>query len=65
MGVQLLAIGIFSLVVGILLMIKYRFYKYSVNDARFDTKLRVFMGSLILVISGLIIVINEFKSLFY
>ena len=63
MDMQLLAIGFCSLVVGIFLMIKYKFYRYKINDARFDTKLRVFMGSLILTISGIIIVIHAFAKL--
>lgn len=63
MDIQLLTIGVFSLIGGVLMMIRYRFYKYKISDALFDTKLRVFMGSLILTITGIIIVINELKKL--
>lgn len=63
MNITFLAIGVISLLIGVVMMIKHKFYKYKTSDMLFATKLRVFLGSAVLVLFGVLIVVNELKKL--
>lgn len=62
-NITFFVIGVVSLFVGVIMMIKHKFYKYKTSDMLFVTKLRVFLGSAVLALFGILIVINELKKL--
>lgn len=62
MDITLFSIGSVSLIVGIILIIRNRFYKHKSSDMLFVAELKIFLGGLILVGIGLAILINEIKK---
>ena len=62
MDIILFSIGFISLIGGIILIIRNRFYKHKSSDMLFVAELKIFLGGLILSISGLLILINELKK---
>ncbi|KIA95216.1 hypothetical protein OC25_07850 [Pedobacter kyungheensis] len=63
MNFPFLIVGILSVVFGIIMMVKHKFYKYKSSDMLFAAKLKVFSSSAILVLFGIMILINELKKL--
>ena len=59
MDITLFSIGFVSLIVGVILMIRNRFYKHKSSDMLFVAELKIFLGALILVGMGLAMLINE------
>lgn len=62
MNITFFIVGIVSVILGVILMIKHKFYKYKTSDMMFFSKFRVFSGSAILALFGLLILINELKK---
>ncbi|SES26644.1 hypothetical protein SAMN04488023_15215 [Pedobacter rhizosphaerae] len=62
MNIQFFIVGVCFLIVGVILMWKYKFFKYKAIDTLFYTELKVFLGALILAGMGLAIIINELKK---
>lgn len=59
MNTKYILFGIVATVIGLILMSKYKFYKYDRSDMLFATKLKVFLSSFILFALGLFLIINE------
>lgn len=62
MNFQFLVVGILSVILGIFLMVKHKFYKYKSSDMLFAAKLKVFSSSAVLALFGLLVLINELKK---
>ena len=62
MNISFLVVGVISLVLGIVMMIKHKFYKYKTSDMLFATKLRVFSSSAVLALFGLLVLYYELKK---
>lgn len=52
-------IGIVFIIIGTLVMIKHRFYKYDPSDMLFATELKIFLGGLTLALAGFYILFLE------
>lgn len=63
MNVTFLGVGVISLLMGVIMMTKSKFYKYKTSDMLFTAKLRTFLSSAILALCGMLIVANELKKL--
>ncbi|MBB6502760.1 hypothetical protein HDF25_004943 [Pedobacter cryoconitis] len=63
MNITFLVVGIASIVIGVIMMTKSKFYKYKTSDMLFTAKLRTFLSSAILALCGMLIVANELKKL--
>lgn len=63
MNITFTITGIVSLIIAFFLIRNYKFYNHKVDDMLFATKLKVFLGAIILVIYGLFIIINEIMKL--
>jgi len=59
MDIRYILFGIACIIVGIAIMGKYKFYKYSKNDMLFATKIKVFLGGLVLLLLGICTLISE------
>ena len=62
MNIQFFIVGVISVLLGMVIMLKNKFYRYKTNDMLFVTKLRVFLGSAVLVLFGILIMINEIRK---
>jgi hypothetical protein len=63
MDISFLVVGIVFLVLGIIMMTKYKFYKYETSDMMFPATLRAFLGSAVLALLGLLVLYYELKKL--
>jgi hypothetical protein len=63
MNIKLFLICILSLITGIIIMLKNKFYKYETDDMLFATKLKVFLGGLLFSLIGIYGLINEILKL--
>lgn len=59
MDTKLFVISIICVIIGIIIMIKHKFYKYDTSDMLFATKLKVFLSGLLFSLIGLYGIINE------
>lgn len=64
MDVQILLIGVLCIVVGLMMMIRSKFYKYKTSDMLFAAKLNTFIPSAFLVLLGILCLGHELKKLF-
>lgn len=62
MDVTLFSIGSISLIVGIILINKNRFYRYKPSNMLFVSELKIFLGGLILSISGILILLEVYQN---
>jgi hypothetical protein len=63
MDIRLSLICILSLVTGIIIMLKNKFYKYETDNMLFATKLKVFLGGLLFSLIGIYGLITEILKL--
>lgn len=63
MDIKLFLICILSLVIGIIIMSKNKFFKYETDDMLFATKLKVFLGGLLFCLIGIYGLISEILKL--
>lgn len=63
MDIKLFLLSVICIIVGIIVMIKHKFYKYPVNDMLFATKLGVFLGGFLFVVIGGFGVVTEVLKL--
>ncbi len=63
MDITLFSIGFVTLMIGIILMIRNRFYKHKSSDILFVAELKIFLGGLILTGMGIAILINELNKM--
>lgn len=59
MDIKLFLLSITCIIIGAIIMIKHKFYKYPMNDILFATKLQVFLGGLFFFIIGTYGALNE------
>jgi len=59
-----LIIGIISCLVGLVICIKNKFYKYDTDDMSFATKLKIFLSGLLLILIGICAFISYFFGVF-
>lgn len=64
MDVQILLIGALCIVIGLMMMITSKFYKYKTSDMLFAAKLNTFIASAFLVLLGIFCLGYELKKLF-
>ena len=53
MDIKLLLISILFFVIGIIIMIKNKFFKYHSSDMLFASKLKIFLSGLLFLLIGL------------
>lgn len=63
MDITLFSIGFVTMIIGIILMIRNRFYKHKSSDMLFVAELKIFLGGLILTGMGIAILINELNKM--
>lgn len=59
MDFKILSICLLFFIVGIILIIKNKFYKHNSNDMLFPAELKLFLCGVILVLIGIYGIINE------
>ncbi len=59
MDIKLLLLSILFFIIGIIIIIKYKFYKYPSDDMSFATELKVFLGGLLFCLIGVFGIINQ------
>jgi hypothetical protein len=59
MDIKLFLIGFVELILGLIIMVRNKFYKYRPHDILFLNGLNFFIGGLIFFGMGLAILINE------
>ena len=64
MDIKLFLISIRSIVVGIMVMVRHKFYKYKTDDMLFATGFRVFTGGLLLSLVGCYILVSVLLKFF-
>ena len=62
MNIQFFIVGIIAAILGVVMMLNHKFYKYKTSDMLFVTKLRVFLGSAVLTLFGLLVLYDELKK---
>ncbi len=62
MNIQFFIVGIIAAILGVVLMLNHKFYKYKTSDMLFVAKLRVFLGSSVLTLFGLLVLYDELKK---
>jgi len=64
MNVRILLIGVLCIVIGLMMMMRSKFYKYETSDMLFGAKLNTFIPSAFLVLLGIVCLGHELKKLF-
>ncbi len=64
MDVKLFLISILFIVVGIIIMVWHKFYKYKTDDMLFAIELRIFMGGLLFTLAGCYGLVSELLKFF-
>ncbi len=59
MDAKLFVISIVCVIIGAIIMIKHKFYKYDTNDMLFATKLKIFLSGLLFSLIGLYGIVSE------
>jgi len=59
MHIKYFILGLCFLIVGLILMWKYKFFRYRTTDVLFYTELKVFLGALLLAGMGLAVIISK------
>jgi hypothetical protein len=57
-------VGIFFCLVGVVICMKNKFYRYDTDDMSFATTLKVFLSGLLFIMVGIIAFISYFFGLF-
>lgn len=63
MNIQFFCVGVLSLAIGLVMMMKSKFWKYETGDMMFAAKLRSFLGFVLVALFGILILINELKKI--
>lgn len=63
MDVKYIILGILFVVIGLVIMLKHKFYKYKTDDMLFATKFKVFFSGIIACFIGFYFLINEIVKL--
>ena len=64
MDVRILLIGVLCIVIGLMMMIKSKFYKYKTSDMLFAAKLNTFIAFAFVVLLGIFFLGHELNKLF-
>lgn len=59
MDSKLFVISIVCVIIGVVIMIKHKFYRYDTSDMLFATKLKVFLSGLLFSLIGLYGIVSE------
>ncbi|TRX01830.1 hypothetical protein FNW10_09365 [Flavobacterium gawalongense] len=63
MDIKLFVISIVFVIIGVVIMIKHKFYEYDTNDMSFATKLKIFLSGLLFSLIGIYGLMNEILKL--
>jgi len=64
MDIKLFLLSVFFVVIGVVIMVRHKFYKYDSSDMLFATKLKVFLSGLLFCFIGCWGLISEISKLF-
>ena len=64
MDIKLFMISIICVIIGVIIMIKHKFYKYDTSDMLFATKFKIFLSGLLFSLIGLYGLVSEILKLF-
>ena len=59
MDAKLFLFSLLFIIIGIIIMTKYKFYKYPSDDMSFATELKVFLGGLLFCLIGVYGIIDQ------
>lgn len=65
MNITFLAVGIASMLIGVIMMTRSKFYRYKISDMMFNAKMRTFLSAAILVIYGVLALYYEIKKMLH
>jgi len=63
MNVKYIILGVLFVVIGLVIMLRHKFYKYKTDDMLFATKFKVFFSGIIACFIGLYFLIHEIAKL--
>ena len=63
MDIKLFVISVIFVIIGVVIMIKHKFYQYDTNDMLFATKLKIFLSGLLFSLIGIYGLISEMLKL--
>jgi hypothetical protein len=64
MDTVVLLLSVVFIAVGLIIMVRHRFYKYDMGSVFFATKIKVFTGGLIFFLMGSYALVSELSKLF-
>jgi len=63
MDINLFVISVVLVIVGVVIMLKHKFYQYATDDMLFATKLKIFLSGLLFCLIGIYGLISEIIKL--